>query len=98
MKMNSLLTVTIRHVPDESGSYIAMFSSPVLASTFSVVFPDSITGALALHEFADMLHMRFGRPVELCLDTDLLPPHSKAMNDILAAMREKNSPVHVNVQ
>ena len=98
MKRNSLLSVTIRQVPDDSGSYIAMFSSPVLASTFSVVFPDSITGALALHEFADMLRMRFGRPVELQLDTDLFPPRSKAMNDILAAMRENRSSVHAHVR
>ena len=96
MTRNSRLTVTIRHVPDDSSSYVAMFISPVLASTFSVVFPDSITGALALHEFADMLQMRFGRPVELCLDTDLFPPRSKAMDDILAAMREKMKPVRMN--
>jgi hypothetical protein len=95
MRRNNQLIVTIRHVPDETGFYIAMFSSPVLASTFSVVFPDSITGAIALHEFADMLHLRFGRPVELRLDTDLFPPRSKAMNDILGAMRENRVPVPV---
>ena len=95
MRRNDRLTVTIRHIPDDTGSYIALFASPVLASTFSVVFPDSITGALALHEFADMLRMRFGRPVELRLDTDLFPPRSKAMDDILAAMRENRAPVPV---
>ena len=88
MPRNNRLTVTIRRVPDESDTYIAMFDSPVLSSTFCVVFPDSVTGALALHEFADMLQMRFGRPVELHQNTDLFPVRSKAMDDVLAAMRE----------
>ena len=88
MTRNNRLTVTIRQVPDDPGRYIATFDSPVLSSTFCVVFPDSITGALSLHEFADMLQMRFGRPVELHLNTDLFPVRSKAMDDVLAAMRE----------
>lgn len=90
---NNRLTVTIRPVPDATHTYIAMFSSPVLSSTFSVVFPDSITGALALHEFADMLSTRFGQRVELNVDTELIPPRSKAMDDILAAMKEESVPV-----
>ena len=93
MRRNDRLTVTIRQVPDDADTYVAMFASPVLASTFSVVFPDSITGAIALHDFANMLHLHFGRSVELRLDTDLFPPRSKAMEDVLAAMRENRLPV-----
>ena len=95
MTRNNRLTVTIRPVPDKCDTYVAMFDSPVLSSTFCVVFPDSITGALALHEFADMLQMRFGRSVELHLDTDLFPVRSKAMDDVLAAMREDRANVPV---
>ena len=87
MTTNNRLVVTVSPVPDDSGSYVAMFSSPVLSSTFCVVFPDSITGALALHEFSDMLHLRFDRSVEFHLDTDLDPMTSKAMRDVLAAVR-----------
>ena len=87
MTRNNRLSVTIRQAPDDSDTFVAMFESPVLSSTFCVVFPDSITGALALHEFADMLRLRFGRSVELLLDTDLVPIRSKAMEDVLAAMR-----------
>ena len=93
MRKNNRLTVTIRPVPDGSQHYVAMFASPVLSSTFCLVFPDSITGALALHEFADMLHFRYGRSVEFHLDTDLFPPRSKAMEDVLAAMRENMVPI-----
>ena len=93
MTKTNRLTVTIRPVPDDSDLYIAMFSSPILSSTFCVVFPDSITGAIALCDFADMLRLRFGRAVELRLDTDLFTPRSKAMDDVLAAMRENREPV-----
>ena len=92
MTRNNRLTVFIRPVPDESDTYVAMFDSPVLSSAFCVVFPNSITGAIALHDFADMLHQHFGRSVELHLDTDLILTRSKAMDDVLAAMRE--STVH----
>ena len=88
MTRNNRLTVTIRPVPDDPGRYIATFDSPVLSSSFCVVFPDSVTGAIALHDFADMLHQHFGRSVELHLDTDSFPVRSKAMDDVLAAMRQ----------
>ena len=93
MRRNDRLTVTIRQIPGDAETYIAMFASPVLSATFSVVFPDSVTGAIALHDFADMLHLRFGRSVELRLDTDLFPLKSKAMEDVLATMRENKMPV-----
>ena len=87
MMNRNRLFITIRPVPNEPDRYIAMFSPPVLSSTFSVVFPDSITGALAVHDFAEMLRLRYERPVEIELETDPVPPRSKAMEDVLAAMR-----------
>lgn len=81
------LSVSIRPVPGRADTLIALFSSPILASTFSVVFPDSVTGALALHDFAEMLRLRYGKPVELILDTDLFPMRSKAMEDVVAALK-----------
>ena len=98
MTRNNRLTVTIRPVPDDPGHYIATFDSPVLSSTFCVVFPDSVTGAIALHDFADMLHQHFGRPVELHLDTELFPVRSRAMEDVLAAMRENKVPIPTNTR
>ena len=83
------LTVTVRTVPGRSGICIAMFKSPILGSSFSVVFPDSLTGALALHDFAEMLRLRFEKPVDLILETDLFPMRSKAMEDVLAAMQQE---------
>ena len=93
MMRNNRLTVTIRPAPGGAETFVAMFASPVLSSTFCVVFPDSVTGAIALHDFADMLHLRFGRSVELHLETELLPPRSRAMEDVLAAMGENMVPI-----
>ena len=80
------LTVKIRSVPDRTNSYIAYLSSPVLGSTFSLLFPDSITGALALHAFSEMLRLHYEKPVELQLENDLFPMKSEALQDILAAV------------
>lgn len=80
------LTVKIRPVPDRAGSYVAYLSSPILGSTFSLLFPDSITGALAVHAFSEMLRLYYGKPVELQLENDLFPPKSEALQDILAAV------------
>ena len=96
MIRSNRLTVTIQPVPDDSQQYIAIFDSPVLSSAFCVVFPNSITGALALQESADMLRKRFGKPVALHLNTDLIPVQSKAMDDVLAAMRESKLPILTN--
>ena len=89
--MRSGLAITIR--PVHNDRYIALFSSPILSSTFSVVFPDSITGALALHDFAEMIRLRYDRPVEIELNLDEFVPRSKAMEDVLAAMKEERVPV-----
>ena len=39
------------------------------------------------HDFAEMLRLRYERPVEIELETDPVAPRSKAMEDVLAAMR-----------
>ena len=88
--MNSgKLTVTVTRVPEKPDTYIAHFSSSFMGATFSVLFADSITGALALHGFAEMLRLYYGRPVELVLENDLFPMKSKAVEDMLAAIGER---------
>ena len=47
--------IKISPVHDNPGHYVAAFSSEVLGATFSVVFPETITGAVALHTFAEMI-------------------------------------------
>ena len=88
--MNSgKLTVTVTRVPEKPDTYIAHFSSSFMGATFSVLFPDSITGALSLHAFCEMLRLYYGKPVELSLENDFFPVRSKAVEDMLAAIGEK---------
>ena len=86
MTRSDRLTVIIRPIPD-SETYFAIYPCPVLSASFSVVFPDSVVGAVALHDFAEMLRLRYGKPVELRVETDRFPPRSKAVEDILTAMK-----------
>ena len=88
--MNSgKIPVTVTRVPEKPDTYIAHFSSSFMGATFSVLFPDSITGALALHGFAEMVRLYYGKPVELVLEHDLFPMKSKAVEDMLASIGEK---------
>ena len=41
---NNRLTVIVRQAPDDADTFVAMFDSPALSSTFCLVFPDSIPG------------------------------------------------------
>ena len=83
------LTVTVTTVPEKPDSYIAHFSSSFMGATFSVLFPDSITGAFSLQAFCEMLRLYYGKPVELVLEHDLFPMKSKAVEDMLAAIGER---------
>jgi len=44
---------------EKPGTYVARYRSPVLGAVYSVEFPDSVTGAVALHHFAEMLKTRY---------------------------------------
>ena len=39
----------------KQGFYVARYSSPVLGAVYSVEFPGSVVGAVALHHFTEML-------------------------------------------
>lgn len=43
---------------DSSDRYVAAFISEALHATFSVVFRETVTGAVALHSFAEMVCVR----------------------------------------
>ena len=50
------ITVSIRPVKD--GFYLAYYHSDVLQATFSLYFKDTITGAIALNNFVEMLRIK----------------------------------------
>ena len=47
--------IRIAPVDDISDRYVATFFSEVLDATFSVVFRQTVTGAVALHSFVEMI-------------------------------------------
>lgn len=81
--------IRVSPVPDASGRYVAVFRSQVLDADFSVVFHETITGAVALHTFAEMLRKQYGYAVEIVLpDATFGLPKSSAVRDVLDALNK----------
>ena len=64
--------------------YIAVFSSDALDATFSVVFRESVAGAVALHSFAEMIRSRYGTAPEISVVDEF--PENIAVADVLAGL------------
>ena len=43
----------------QPGFYVACYSSPILKATYTVEFPGTVVGAVALHHFTEMLKTRY---------------------------------------
>jgi hypothetical protein len=57
--MKSAFQIQIAAHPDKADWYVAKYQSGFLSATYSVEFANSITGAVALHHFVEMLKTRF---------------------------------------
>ena len=80
------LAVTIQAVAGREGEYLAYFRCEPLDATFSVYFHDNLMGALALHDFAEMIRRRFGvDTVRLELSDEAVVFRSRAVLDVLTA-------------
>ncbi len=76
-------------VDDSSDRYVASFSSEVLDATFSVVFKETITGAVALHTFAEMIRKQYDHAPNIVItDTSNLPKNSP-VQDILKKLENQ---------
>ena len=78
--------VRITPVDGDSGRFVASFKAEVLGSTYAVIFPENITGAIALHRFVRMIEQQYGEQVEIQLADELLPFHSEAVADLLGSL------------
>ena len=78
--------IKISPVHDHPGHYVATFSSEVLGATFSVVFPETITGAVALHTFAEMIRGHYGHAVEISLPDPFSVSLSPPVQEIVATL------------
>ena len=81
--------IRIYPVGDSSGRYVAALTSEVLGATFSVVFDETVTGAVALHLFAEMIRSRYGSGVELVIVDAFRPPKDSPVHDVLATLRNQ---------
>ncbi len=80
------LPLTVQAVSGREGEYLAYFRSEPLDATFSVYFRDSLMGAIALHEFCEMLTKSYGVDgvrLELCDDAVVF--RSPAVLDVLTS-------------
>jgi len=53
------LEIQIHRQETKPGFYVARYQSPVLQATYTVEFPGTVVGAVALHHFTEMLKTRY---------------------------------------
>jgi len=90
-------TIRIQPIDKRPGRFIASFNAEFLNATYALTFSESVTGALALHRFAQMIENQYGKQVNIQLPDELLPFRSEAVQDILTGLgiteTEKSSAV-----
>ena len=93
MRSNRTPVIIITGVEDNPDRFVASFRSEFLDATYAVVFSQTITGAVALHRFVQMISDQYGKQVELRIANDLFPVKNRAVEDILNSIG-KPEPVH----
>ena len=84
--------IRVYPLPERRSQYVATFHSDVLDATFSVTFRETITGAVALHTFAEMLRKQYGFAFEIAIMDGFGLPHNSAVRDVLKSL-EKPFPI-----
>ena len=86
MRSNRTPVITIAGVDDNPDNFVATFRSEFLGATYAVLFPQTVTGAVALHRFATMISSQYGKQVKIQIPNDLFPVRNKAVEDILKSI------------
>ena len=87
------LVVTVQPVGGEDGQHLAWFRSEPMQATYSVFFRDSLMGAIALHEFCEMIRRKYkvdGIRLEVC--DRQVAFRSQAVLDVLSNGRRRSTP------
>ena len=53
--------ITIKKIENKDNYFIAFYKNPVLQASFSVCFPDTVCGAVALNYFFQMLNFKYSK-------------------------------------
>ena len=84
MQKGKRIGIVISPVKDHSGEYVAYFRSEFLQSTYTVYFKDTITGALALYNFGEMIRKQYDQQeVDFLLSEEEVPFRSEALVDVI---------------
>ena len=84
MQRAKRIGITISPVRGHRGEYVAYYRSEFLQSVYSVYFKDTITGALALHHFGEMVGKQYDeREVDFLLSEVEVPFESEALVDVI---------------
>ena len=78
--------IRIQPIAENPGRFIASFNAEFLNATYALTFGESVTGALALHRFAQMIENQYGKQITIQLPDELPPFHSEAVQDILSGL------------
>ena len=83
---NNIPRIRIAPVDGDSDRYIAVFRSEALNATFSVVFQENVSGAVALHSFAEMIRSHYNMSPELTVVDHI--PSNMAVSDVLRSLEQ----------
>ena len=87
-KENSKIVVIIHPVKNRKGNYIAFFKSEFLDSTYSLFFKDTITGAIALHDFSKMIRSNYEvEEIDFEVSNIFVPFTNEAIIDVLKSSK-----------
>ena len=85
------IKIIIKSVDNKKGEHIAYYKSDLMQATFSVYINDNIFGALALHKFAEMIRISYGKNYKTDKDfvfsDDLMHFENKAVLDVVAGVK-----------
>ena len=84
MQRNNVHRIRIAPVDGSSDRYIAAFTSEALEATFSVVFRENVSGAVALHSFAEMIRSRYDIAPQLTVVDHI--PSNVAVLDVVQSL------------
>jgi len=74
------IRITIKQIENKQGEYIAYYRSELLNATYSVYFRDNIFGAIALHDFSEMIKRKYEKEgIEFIISEEKMQFKSKAL-------------------
>ena len=86
MQRNNAPRIRIAPVDGSEDRYIAACRSEAFNATFSVVFQENVSGAVALRAFAEMIRSHYNVTAELTVVDSL--PSNMAVSDVLQSIEQ----------